>query len=212
MHRNVAAATGRTIVPLPDDPTDWALNTAGLERGEFITANCFVWRAVLEDTGGFDERYKRPWREDSDFQFTLLERGWRIECAPKMVVVHPVRNAPWGVSLKMQKNMLFDALLYKKYPLFYRTRISPHPPWRYYMVVIALFAGLLALAVGAHAVAHVFLGGWLAWTLYFTGRRLQYTSRRPSHVAEMLVTSAIIPPLAVFWRLAGAWKFRVAFA
>jgi hypothetical protein len=30
-------------------------------------------------------------------------------------------------------------------------------------------------------------------------------------VAEMVVTSALIPPLSVFWRLYGALKFRVFF-
>ena len=33
----------------------------------------------------------------------------------------------------------------------------------------------------------------------------------PAHVAEMVVTSAVIPFLSVFWRLYGAWKFRVLF-
>jgi hypothetical protein len=37
------------------------------------------------------------------------------------------------------------------------------------------------------------------------------TSKSPSHVAEMLVTSALIPPLAVFWRAVGAFRFRVGF-
>jgi hypothetical protein len=34
----------------------------------------------------------------------------------------------------------------------------------------------------------------------------------PAHVAEMVVTSALLPPLAVFWRLAGAVRYRVRFA
>jgi len=43
------------------------------------------------------------------------------------------------------------------------------------------------------------------------GPRLRYTSHAPEHILEMLVTSALIPPLAVFWRLAGAIKYRVWF-
>ena len=31
------------------------------------------------------------------------------------------------------------------------------------------------------------------------------------HIAEMVVTSALIPPLAIFWRVWGALKFRVLF-
>jgi hypothetical protein len=30
-------------------------------------------------------------------------------------------------------------------------------------------------------------------------------------VLEMLVTSALIPPVAVFWRVAGMLRYRVAF-
>ncbi|MBX9627328.1 MAG: glycosyltransferase [Gemmataceae bacterium] len=52
---------------------------------------------------------------------------------------------------------------------------------------------------------------WLALTGRFAGRRLRGNSLRPSHVAEMVVTSALVPPLSVFWRLAGASGFRVRF-
>ncbi|HKY31927.1 MAG TPA: glycosyltransferase family 2 protein, partial [Candidatus Polarisedimenticolia bacterium] len=37
--------------------------------------------------------------------------------------------------------------------------------------------------------------------------RLSGTSRRPSHVVEMVVTSALIPPLSLFWRLVGSVRF-----
>ena len=52
---------------------------------------------------------------------------------------------------------------------------------------------------------------WLGMTALFCARRLRATSREPGHILEMAVTSALIPPLAVFWRLQGAWRFRVAF-
>ncbi len=54
--------------------------------------------------------------------------------------------------------------------------------------------------------------GWLALCGGFCARRLRGTSRAPSHVAEMIVTSALIPPLSIYWRLYGAWRFRVPFA
>jgi hypothetical protein len=31
------------------------------------------------------------------------------------------------------------------------------------------------------------------------------------HIAEMLWTSAIIPTLSIYWRIHGAFKFRVLF-
>ena len=39
-------------------------------------------------------------------------------------------------------------------------------------------------------------------------KRLRHTSRRFSHVFEMLLTSALIPPVAEFWRLVGSLKYR----
>jgi hypothetical protein len=52
---------------------------------------------------------------------------------------------------------------------------------------------------------------WAALTGCFLARRLRNTSRAPRHVAEMLVTSALIPPLSVFWRIYGGVRFRVPF-
>jgi cytochrome c oxidase assembly factor CtaG len=53
---------------------------------------------------------------------------------------------------------------------------------------------------------------WLLFTAVFCLRRLRGTAKTASHIAEMVVTSALIPPLAVFWRVAGAIRFRVRFA
>lgn len=206
------AASGRVRVPLAPAPTDWQRTSAGLEGAEFVTANCFVRRAALLMIGGFDERYTRPWREDSDLHFALLERGYRVAAAPAAVVLHPVRPAPWGVSLTTQRNMVFDALLYKKHRALYRTKIAPLPPLRYYAVVMLLFAGLTALALGAYGTATILLSGWLAWTLWFTAFRLRGGRTLARDIVEMAATSAAIPVLAVFWRLAGAVRYRVWFA
>ena len=53
---------------------------------------------------------------------------------------------------------------------------------------------------------------WAVLTGRFCLRRLSGTSAAPRHVAEMIATSVLIPPLSVYWRLYGAWKFRVWFA
>lgn len=206
-----AAVWGRIVVPTPSVPTDHEKNTQGLERAEFVTANCFVRRDALEAVGGFDERFKRAWREDADLYFALMRRFGTVAHVAAAVVVHPVREAPWGVSLKQQANMYFDALLYKKHPEQYREVIRRLPPWRYY-VIVASTVGALVCALGgssgwAMLLALVALGfiGAFAW------QRLDGTSHAPRHVAEMLLTSVAIPFLSVFWRIAGALRFRVPF-
>src|SRR6516165_1044331 len=47
----LAAVTGQVIVPLPPTSTDYERNESGLETAEFVTANCFCRRDILEDLG-----------------------------------------------------------------------------------------------------------------------------------------------------------------
>jgi glycosyltransferase involved in cell wall biosynthesis len=206
-----AAVWGRVIVPLPHDPTDYERDAAGLAGGGFVTANCFVRVEALQAVGGFDERFRLAWREDSDLFFALRSRYPAIRYAPEVVVVHPIRPAPWGVSLKQQRKILFDALLYKKYPQWYREVAKHSPPWRYYAIVAAVLVAALGAATDHPGLAWSGAAAWLALTLRFAAKRLAYTRRTASHVAEMLVTSAAIPFVAVYWRLRGAVRFRVPF-
>lgn len=207
----VEGACGQVIVPIPSRPTDYQRDAAGLERAEFVTANCFYTRRALEAVNGFDPRFRVAWREDSDLFFGLLERGLPLAYAPGALVVHPVRPARWGVSVSQQRKSLFNALLYRKHPGLYRQRIQSRPPLRYYAIVLTLLAGLVAGLARLHALALAAGAAWLVLTLTFSLDRLRDTSRAPRHVVEMLVTSMLIPALAVFWRLVGAARFRVPF-
>jgi GT2 family glycosyltransferase len=196
------AVCGRIVMPLAGVPTDYERDAKGLERSEFVTANCFLRKSMLERLGGFDERFELAWREDSDLHFRLLEAGRRIAVEPRAVVVHPVRPAPWGVSLSQQRKVMFDALLFKKHPRLYRERIRAAPRWDYYLTVGMLLLGLFK---------PLFLIFWAMLTLRFFLHRLRGTVRTPRHVLELLVTSIAIPPMAVFWRIVGALRFKVAF-
>lgn len=206
-----AAVWGRIVVPLPADPTDYERDTAGLASAGFVTANCFCRREVLQAIGGLDENFTAPWREDTDFYFSLLERGYDVAQAPQATVVHPVRPAFWGASLRQQRKILFDALLYKKHRALYRARIRPWPRWDYYGTSALLLGAGVGWALDSPNLLWATGLGWLAVTARFCHTRLRHTSRRPAHIAEMAFTSALIPPLAVFWRLVGAMKFRVMF-
>jgi glycosyltransferase involved in cell wall biosynthesis len=207
----VDALCGRIEMPLPAMPTDYQRDARLLETAEFVTANCFCRKSVLEQLQGFDERFTAPWREDSDLHFRLLEMRANIVRAPQALVVHPLRPAPWGVSLLQAKKVAFDALLYKKHPRLYRQKIQGAPRWDYYAIVAALLVALGALLAGSVASAAVAGAAWLGLTARFCARRLAGTAKTMSHIAEMIVTSALIPPLAVFWRIAGAIRYRVRF-
>ncbi|ODT46905.1 MAG: hypothetical protein ABS70_00090 [Nitrospira sp. SCN 59-13] len=202
---------GRIIVPIPENPTDHELCTKGLEQAPCATANCFYRKDALEEVGGFDERFTRAWREDSDLQFMLLERHHRLAPCEGAVIVHPARRAAWGISVALQRNNEFNALLYKKHPDLYRTLLHASAPWNYYVGVAAMLLALGSLL--AHWPAGIVLGMavWLALTAHFCWHRLRVTSKHWAHVCEMVVTSALIPPVAVYWRLKGAWRYRVLF-
>ncbi|ANQ84991.1 glycosyltransferase family 2 protein [Azoarcus olearius] len=212
MRPGVTAVWGDVIVPLPDYPTDAERNTAGLDGAEFVTANCFVRRAALLAAGGFDERFKRPWREDSDLYFTLLEAHHAVIPAPAAIVIHPARQAPPGTSIRQHRNLVFDALLYKKHRRLYRQKIAARPPLSYYLTVVAAFTAFGALLGGASTVAATAVGAWCALTLGLALRRLRGTSLAWHNVADIVVSSTVIPLVAVFWRLAGAVRYRVLFA
>jgi hypothetical protein len=212
----VVAASGRVLVPLSPQPTDYELNAGGLNRSQFVTASCFYRRDALQQAGGFDERFRQAWREDSDLFLTILERQngdgqERLVHAPDALVVHPVRPAPWGVSLHQQRKSMYNALLYKKHPHLYRQWVGRLTPCGYYRIVAAALVALVALAARRRRLALVAGLTWALLTGRFTLQRLQGTSHRPGHVLEMAVTSPLIPFLSVYWRLRGALQYRVPF-
>lgn len=207
----IDAGWGPIVVPLDGEPTDYELDAARLSSAEFATANCFCRKSVLEAVGGFDERFGLAWREDSDLFFRLLDSGANVVHVPQAVVVHPVRAASWGVSLRQQRKVLYDALLFKKHPVLYRKRIRATPRWDYYAIVAAFVAAVVSLGVGAMGFSLAFAALWCGLTALFCFRRLRRAKRSLAHVFEMIVTSTLIPPLAVFWRILGAIRFKVVF-
>lgn len=205
---HVQAVSGRIIVPVSGAITGYQPEARNQEVAEFVAANFFVRKRVLEDLGGFDERFHYAWREDSDLYFRLLDCNAGIARAPDAVMAHPTRSAGWGVSLSQLKKIQFDALLFKKHPALYRQKIRATPRWDFYLTVAALLAllgGLLADATGAAAAAGLV---WLFMTGRFCAQRLKRVSKTPARIAEMLVASVLIPPLEVFWRAVGALRFR----
>jgi glycosyltransferase involved in cell wall biosynthesis len=205
-----SAAAGRVDVPMPRRPTDHERDTAGLATAEFVTANCFVRAADFVRAGAFDERFTRAWREDSDLQFRL-ERFGRVGRAWMAVVQHPVRPERWGSSARAQARVYFDALLYKKHPHQYRTRIRQVPPWHYYAIVLSAMSAVVATVLGRTDVAAAAAAIWLLLTAGFCFYRLRGASMTPRHVLEMAATSCVIPFLSVYWRLRGALAFRTGF-
>jgi glycosyltransferase involved in cell wall biosynthesis len=205
------ALTGKVIVPVGKRPTDFEQNTAGLQTADFITANCACTKNVLIKAGGFDEQFSMAWREDSDLEFKLISNNIPIKKAETAVVVHPARKSAWGISIKEQKKTMYNALLYKKHPTLYRKKINQTTPVLYYCIIAAFIVMVAGLISRQHSLTLVGGSGWLGLTVYFIIKRLYVTKLSPGHIAEMVVTSFVIPFISVFWQWYGAVKYRVLF-
>jgi glycosyltransferase involved in cell wall biosynthesis len=209
--KNDIALTGKTIVPIGKHPTDYEKNIAYLQTADFITANCACTKNALIKAGGFDEQFSMAWREDSDLEFKFIDSNIPIKKVESAIVVHPVRSSPWGVSIKEEKKTMFNALLYKKHPSLYRRKINQTTPLLYYCIITTFTMMLVGLICKQPAIIFIGCAGWLGLTVYFILKRLYKTKLSVNHVAEMIVTSFIIPFVSVFWQWYGAYKFRVLF-
>lgn len=206
---DVVAVQGRVRVPLPErrPATDWERHTARLEHARWITADLAVRRSAFDRVGGFDPRFRRAFREDSDFALRLQEAGGRLEMGRRRTA-HPVRPSSFLASVRVQAGNREHARMRRRHGRDYRQRLGEgHTVWPAEVVAVALaFLGLAAATVGARRVARLALTGWLAVTVWFTTVRVRPGPRTADEVARMAVTSVMIPPAAVGHRVRGWWE------
>jgi hypothetical protein len=157
---------------------------------------------------GFDEEFPVAWREDSELEFRFLQHHIPMRFVQQAVVTHPLRKAPWGISLKEQKKAMYNALLYKKHPELFRKKIYRHPFWNYYAMSLLAVLSLVAAAAGWNFLMLASFTGWLVLLTSFVLKRLKGTSRSWKHIVEMIVTSIFIPFLSIYWTLYGSYKFK----
>ena len=206
----VDGVSGAVRVPVNDPPTDFQRNVQHLETAPFVTCNAFYRRSALERVGGFDEAFTVPFREDSDLQFRVEALGGALVRCEEAVVVHPAPRGRFGISLRLQRYSMFNALMYKKHPRRYR-ELQRRPPLEYYAIVGLMLGAAGACVARRPRLAVLLLGGWAGLEGRFCARRIRGVSHEPAHVLDMALTSVAIPPLSVYWRLRGAVRFRVPF-
>jgi histidinol-phosphate phosphatase family protein len=207
----VAGTQGRVRVPRPVGrrPTDWERNTAGLEDARWITADLAYRREVLDEVGGFDERFPRAYREDADLGLRVTAAGHRI-IAGQRFVTHPVRPAPWHVSIGAQRGNADDALMDLVHGPRWRERAGA-PPGRRRRHVATSVAGAVAAAAVVSRRPRVAATAGLAWaalTAELVWRRIGPGPRTAGEVGTMVATSLVIPPAAVGWWLVGRARAR----
>jgi histidinol-phosphate phosphatase family protein len=210
---DVAAVTGRIRVPLPRHrrPTDWERTTAGLQSSTWITADMAYRRRVLRELAGFDERFRRAFREDADLGLRTVAAGYRI-AAGRRRTVHPVREAPWWASVAQQRGNADDALMRALHGRsWHRTASAPVGRRPVHLAVSAAGVGaLVAMSSRRRRLAAGGALGWLAGTVEFAARRIAPGPRDRRELARMAATSVAIPPAASWHWLRGLLVHRGA--
>ncbi|HEX4063596.1 MAG TPA: HAD-IIIA family hydrolase [Streptosporangiaceae bacterium] len=202
----VAGVQGRIEVPAPAGrrPTDWERVTMGLAGARWATADMAYRRVALAESGGFDERFPRAFREDADLALRLLADGWELRRGRRRTV-HPVRPAsPW-ISVRSQAGNADDALMGvlhgRGWPRRAGATVGRRPRHAVITVAALAAAGFAAarrprLAAAAAALA-------LAGTAEFAAARIAPGPRTAGEVAVMTATSLVIPELACWHWLRG---------
>lgn len=207
----VEGVGGRTIVPLPRVPTDSQRCASWLQDVDFITCNMFYRREALEACGGFDSQFDDAYREDTDLTFIMWERGKRLVVAPNAVVYHPARQGRFLASLTGHRRIAYDALLYKKHHELYQASRGRGARVDYYLIVGAAVAAFVAALAGFAWPACILSAVWAALEARFFLERISGTSHKMTDLIDMAVTSVLIPFAAIFWRFAGAVKYKTLF-
>ena len=221
-------------------PTDSERGTAGLATARWITADMAYRRRALIDAGGFDERFPRAFREDADLALRLLDRGWQLARGRRETthpVRPPRRWASLRAQAGNADDALMTRLHGRDW--YRRAQAAPGRRTGHWVVTALAAASGAALAAsrlvpgGAGAgpgpggagsgppvpgsgrqrlrwAATAAALGWLVATGEFAAARIRPGPRTPAEVTEMIITSALIPPLAASHWTRGWWRARAA--
>jgi glycosyltransferase involved in cell wall biosynthesis len=147
-----AGVEGRTLPKGEPGPlTHQMINTTG---GLYMTCNMFYRRDAL--AGGFDERFRLAFLEDSDVAFSVLERGDQIAWDPDVVVRHLVLPASRTKFMREARKRYYNPLLYSKHPEMYRKHIRgvvPGLPRLHLKYMASVTAIPVAAATGYSGIA-----------------------------------------------------------
>jgi histidinol-phosphate phosphatase family protein len=207
---DVAGTQGRVRVPLPYDrrPTDWERGTAGLSTSSWITADLAYRRSALAAVGGFDERFPRAFREDSDLALRVMDTGSSLTRGRRWIT-HPVRPVDRWVSVRVQAGNADDVLMRRLHGPSWRDRadaaVGRRP--RHLAVTAAALGAVGLLAAGKPRAAALAALGWAAGTAEFAWARIAPGPRTRHEVARMVATSVAMPAVASFWTFAGVLRW-----
>jgi histidinol-phosphate phosphatase family protein len=203
---DVGGTQGRVRVPLPRDrrPTDWERQVHGLEDAWWAIADMAYRRTALARVGGFDEGFRRAYREDADLALRVESAGFRLVRGTREVV-HPVRPADAWVSVRRQAGNADDPRMRRRHGADWRARVRAPRGRRGAHVAVTAAAAVAIVAAAARRprLARLAALAWLAGTAELAWARVAPGPWTGDEVLAMLATSAVIPPVATAWWLYG---------
>lgn len=210
---DVAGTQGRINVPRPEGrrPADSERNTIALERARWITADLALRRSALERVGGFDTRFPRAYREDTDLALRLEDAGLRLRRGDRECV-HPLGRRRPRASLRAQRGNADDVLMRHLHGVHWRERVDEPPgALRSHLITTALPVVAVAASIKGHRWLAAMAGAaWVARTVGFAARRIAAGPVEFAEWADMALTSVAIPPLATWHRGVGELRYALA--
>ena len=203
----VTAVEGAIRVPPGRHPlfSHFVENRSG---GLYLTANLICRRSAFLEAGGFDERFRRAGREDTQFAWKLMERGGRILFAPEVVVTHAVLTGDDRVFIRYAQRARADALLWRMFPDRYREAGFHVVPRSY---PLNFLAWLIMAAGGALRSWPVALAGAAALLLFLAyAVAVRARGRRVTAAAALCLAFQFlwVPWLHLWGAATGWWSAR----
>jgi histidinol-phosphate phosphatase family protein len=215
-HADEAGAAGsQAIIEVPRvtgrRATDDERRTQRLSAAKWITADMAYRRSALVAAGGFDERFPRAYREDSDLALRITLSGNKIVDGSRRCT-HPVASATLFSSVRAQIGNRDNALMRRKHGRAWRSAIGEgrgRMP-AHALTCVAAVTALTASLTGRRRAAGLAAELWCALTAEFAARRFWAGPHTVVEAWRMALSSILIPPAAVAHRIVGGWTFRSA--
>jgi len=199
---DIAAVEGRT------DPagevgtlTHQMRNEAG---GLWMTCNMLYRRESLEQVGGFDERFRLAFLEDSDVAFAVKEAGGEIAFDPDVVVNHLVLHEGRRKFWRDARKRFYNPLLFAKHPDLYAEHIAPVVPGLPRLHLVYLAWTIVPFVLWAVGLPGGSVLAALVWAFYLRRLAHAYRARDAVSIAQV----AVVPFVQTYWVIRGALRFR----
>ena len=177
-----------------------------LENQGFMTNNVFYRKEILNEAGGFDERFTLQ-REDIDLAFTVIKNGYRFAYNENIKVEHKFRDWEKWDLLKNCINRRFDPLLFRKHPSEYRKFIRSPFPASIILLLLLHCAALLSIFT-YYKIIRVMIFTDIAVVLYFSLKRTGFQVFKPKRFLYEFTNVILAPFILALALIYGSIKFR----